>query len=100
MAIKIHSSFAIHPGVWLKEAVVDPTGRTVGVVANHLGVSRPNLSRLLNGHAGLSAEMALRVEKLFGIKADTLLRMQVAHELATVRARADQLKVRRLPATA
>lgn len=67
MAVEVHSSFVIHPGTWLKEAVVAPTGLSVRALAEKLDVSRPTLSRLLNGHAGLSSEMALRFEKAFGL---------------------------------
>jgi len=59
-------------------------------------VARPTLSKLLNGHAGLSSEMALRFEKAFGLNADTLMRMQVAHEMAQARERIDELRVHRV----
>jgi len=51
---------------------------------------------LLNGNAGLSAEMAIRFEKAFGIKADTLLRMQTSYELAQARRHEDDIKVQKL----
>lgn len=54
---------------------------------------RQAASNLLNGNAGLSAEMAIRFEKAFGIKADTLIRMRSAHELAEARAREDEIVV-------
>jgi addiction module HigA family antidote len=56
------------------------------------------MSALLNGHAGLSAEMALRFEKAFGVRADTLLRMQTAHDLAKARAHEKDIRVERLMA--
>ena len=56
------------------------------------------MSKLLNGHQGLSAEMAIRFEKAFGLQADTLLRMQSAHELAEARAREDEIEVGRVAA--
>lgn len=93
MAIKVHSSFAIHPGTWLKEAVVASTGLSVLALAEKLDVARPTLSKLLNGHAGLSSEMALRFEKAFGLNADTLMRMQVAHEMNEAREHVDELRV-------
>lgn len=98
MAIKVHPSFAIHPGIWLKEVVVNPSGITILDLAKKLDVSRPNLSKLLNGHAGLSSEMALRFEKAFGLNADTLMRMQVAHEMVEARAHIDKLHVERIAA--
>jgi antitoxin HigA-1 len=93
MAIKLHSSFAVHPGLWLRAEIVDPRGINVTDLARHLGVTRQSMSNLLNGHAGLSAEMAIRFEKAFGLKADTLMRMQSAHELAAARAREDEIEV-------
>lgn len=54
-------------------------------------MTRQAASNLLNGNAGLSAEMAIRFEKAFGVKADTLMRMQAAYELAEARAREDEI---------
>ena len=65
----------------------------VTALADHLGVSRQSMSKLLNGHQGLSAEMAIRFEQAFGLKADTLLRMQSARALAEARAREDDIEV-------
>ena len=87
MAIKLHSSFAVHPGEWLRAEIVEPAGLNVTDLADHLGVSRQSMSKLLNGHQGLSAEMAIRFEKAFGLKADTLMRMEAAHGLAKARGR-------------
>lgn len=96
MAITVHASFAVHPGVWLREEIVTPCGLSVTELAKHLGVSRQALNTLLNGRAGLTAEMAIRFEKAFGLKADTLCRMQTAHELAQARGREKAIKVARL----
>lgn len=85
MALKLHPSLYTHPGPWLMRQVVEPYGMTVTQTAAHLGVSRQNMSLLLNGHASLTAIMALRFEKAFGISADTLLRMQVGYDLAQVK---------------
>lgn len=93
MALEMHSSLAIHAGEWLKIELVEPRGITVKALAGHLGVSRQALSNLLNGHGGLSADMALRFEKAFGVKADTLLRMQLAYDLAQLRANEGDVKV-------
>lgn len=86
MAIKLHKSFAVHPGLWLRAEVVEPAGLSVTYLADHMGVSRQSMSKLLNGHQGLSADMAIRFEKAFALNADTLIRMQSAHELAEARA--------------
>ena len=96
MAIKLHPSLYVHPGLWLKLDVIAPHGLTVTEVAANLGISRQNMSQLLNGHAALTAPMALRFEKAFGISADTLLRMQVAYDLAQVRLREGELGLDRV----
>jgi antitoxin HigA-1 len=86
MANALHSSFAVHPGLWLRSEIVEPHGLSVTTMAEKLGVTRQAMSSLLNGRAGLSAEMAIRFEKAFSLRADTLLRMQAAHDLAGARA--------------
>jgi len=93
MAIKLHPSFAVHPGEWLRTEIVEPAGLNVTAAAERLHVSRQQMSNLLNGHAGISAEMAIRFEKAFGLRADTLVRMQAAHELAEARAHEDEIEV-------
>jgi len=60
--------------------VIEPLNLSVTKAAKVLGVTKPALSALLNGRASLSPDMALRIEKAFGLKMDTLLRMQTAHE--------------------
>jgi antitoxin HigA-1 len=94
----MHPSLYSHPGTWLMHEIVKPYGLTVTDCAAHLGVSRQNMSALLNGRAALSAMMALRFEKAFGISAETLLRMQVAYDLAQVRLRGVEPDVKRLEA--
>ena len=96
--IKLHASFAVHPGPWLRTEVVEPHGLSVTETAAKLRVTRQAMSNLLGGRAGLSAEMALRFEKAFGLSADTLLRMQAAHDLAHVRAREGAIEVERVAA--
>lgn len=95
MAVTVASAFAVHPGEWLRHEIVEPHGLGVTEAARHLGVTRQAMSAVLNGRAGLSAEMAIRFEKAFGVKADTLLRMQGAYELANARAHTDEIKVER-----
>ena len=80
-------ALTVHPGDFLRTEIVEPTGLNVTQVADHLGVTRQAMSALLNCHSGLSAEMALRFEQAFGVRADTMLRMQAAHDLAQARAR-------------
>ena len=98
MAIQLHGSFAVHPGVWLRQEIVEPAGLSVTAAADRLHVTRQAMSNLLNGSAGLSAEMAIRFEKAFGLRADTLMRMQAAHELAQARAHEDDIRVERVAA--
>lgn len=98
MAIKLHPSFAVHPRAWLRAEVVEPHGLSVTDAAARLHVTRQAMSNLLGGRAGLSAEMAIRFEKAFGLSADTLVRMQAAHDLAQVRAREGTIEVERVAA--
>ena len=65
--------------------IVEPGGRSITEVAADMGVSRQALSTVLNGHASLSADMALRFERQFKISADTLMRMQTDYDLAQAR---------------
>lgn len=98
MAIKLHPSFAVHAGVWLRTEIVEPHGLTVSAAAEKLGVSRQAMSSLLNGRTGISAEMAIRFEKAFGLRADSLLRMQAAHDLAEARRHEKDIKVEKIAA--
>ena len=91
-----------HPGVFLREEVVHANNLAVGDAAALLGVARPTLSKLLNGRADLSAEMALRLEQVFGLKMSTMLAMQSAYDEATVRREQSKLRLKafRPPAAA
>jgi len=84
-----------HPGQFIKMELIEPLGLSVTTAAKVLGVTRQALSSLLNGNASLSPDMALRVEKAFGPKMDTLLRMQTSYDIAQARERASDIKVRR-----
>lgn len=84
-----------HPGQFIRMEVIEPLGLSVTEAAKALGVTRPALSALLNTRAALSPEMALRIEKAFGPKMDTLLRMQISYEIAEVRKRERAIKVKR-----
>jgi addiction module HigA family antidote len=95
MAIRIASACALHPGDWLRTEILEPHGLNVTDAARHLGVTRQAMSNLLNSRARLSADMAIRFEKAFGVKADTLLRMQTNYELALARAREGEIRVDR-----
>ncbi len=84
-----------HPGQFIRMEVIEPLGLSVTQAAKALRVTRPALSALLNGRAALSPDMALRIEKAFGVKMDTLLRMQTACEIADARQREADIKVER-----
>jgi addiction module HigA family antidote len=84
-----------HPGQFIRMEVFEPLDLSVTKAAEALGVTRPALSALLNGRAALSSDMALRIEKAFGPRMDTLLRMQTAHEIAEAREREGDIKVKR-----
>ena len=96
MALEMHPSLMVHVGDWLKTEIVEPASISVKDLADHFGVSRQAMSTLLNGNAGLSADMAIRFEKAFGVKADTLLRMQTSFELAQARQHEDDIQVHKL----
>ncbi|MDR3799253.1 MAG: HigA family addiction module antitoxin [Terracidiphilus sp.] len=85
-----------HPGEFIKTEIVEAAGLTVTAAARALRVSRPALSSLLNGKADLSGEMALRIEKAFGVRMDTLMRMQSAYDIAKTRKNAGKLRIPRL----
>jgi antitoxin HigA-1 len=85
-----------HPGDFIRTEIIQPAGLSVTDAAKALRVSRPALSSLLNSKAGLSGEMALRIEKAFGVKMDTLMRMQSAYDIARTRKREKEIRVRRI----
>jgi addiction module HigA family antidote len=84
-----------HPGDFIRTEIIKPFGLSVAAAAKALGVSRPALSNLLNGNADLSGDMALRIEKAFGVKMDTLMRMQSSYDIARTRRREGKIAVRR-----
>src|SRR3974390_3001239 len=74
-----------HPGDFIRTEIIEPAGLSVTAAAEALQVSRPALSSLLNAKADLSGNMALRIEKAFGVKMDTLMRMQASYDIAQTR---------------
>jgi addiction module HigA family antidote len=83
-----------HPGEVIRTEIVEAHNLTVTAAAKVLGVSRQALSSLLNGQADLTGDMALRIEKAFGPKMETLMGMQSAFDIFQTRQRARQIKVR------
>ena len=84
-----------HPGEIVREECLDPLGLTVTRAAAGLGVTRQALSDLVNGHAGVSVEMAIRLSRAFGSSPETWLGMQMAYDLWQARERGDTLTVER-----
>ncbi len=82
-----------HPGLTIKNTCIKPLGLSVTAAAEHLGVARHTLSRVLNGAAGISPEMAIRLEKAGWSNADMWMRLQASYELAQARRRADEIDV-------
>lgn len=80
-----------HPGEVIRELCIDPLGLTVTAAAKGLGVSRKALSELLNGHSGISPEMAVRLSKAFGGSVESWLRQQMQYDLARVQKQADSI---------
>lgn len=84
-----------HPGSFIREEILEELGLSLARAAELLGVRRATLSDLVNEKASLSAEMALRIEKAFGVNLDTLLRMQAWYDGHTMRQRAGEIEVTR-----
>jgi antitoxin HigA-1 len=84
-----------HPGSLIKSDL-DELGLSIVEAANALGISRQQLHSVIAGRAGVTPEMAVRLEKALGSTADTWLRIQMNCDLAQIRARASSIKVKRL----
>ena len=84
-----------HPGRFVRDEILDELGLSIAHAADILGVRRATLSDLVNSKAALSPEMALRIEKAFGVSLDTLLRLQAWHDRHTMRERAGEIDVKR-----
>lgn len=83
-----------HPGAFIR-VLVKGHELTVTQAAKVLGVSRPNFSNLLNARRDLSGDMALRIEKAFGVRMDTLMQMQSSYDIARARRRESKIRVQR-----
>lgn len=87
-----------HPGEILKALCIEPLGITVTRAAEALGVSRKTLSAILNGRAGISPEMAVRLSMAFGTSAESWLNQQVQYDLWHAEQGRRKLRVTRLAA--
>ncbi len=74
-----------HPGRIVRQECIEPLGLSVTQAARSLGVTRQTLNNLVNGKSGISADMAIRLDKAFGGGAETWLRLQMAYDLAQAR---------------
>jgi len=84
-----------HPGGFVKAEILGPLGLSVTDAAVALGITRAALSAFVNERASLSAEMAIRIEKAFGVSMETLMRMQNSFDIAQAKARAGSIAVER-----
>lgn len=84
-----------HPGSFIRTEILDELGLSIARAADVLDVRRATLSDLLNEKAALSPEMALRIEKAFGMSMDTLLSMQAWHDSYTMRQRSEEITVQK-----
>ena len=89
-----------HPGLSVRHDCLEPLELNVTEAAKRLGVSRKQLSDIVNCHAGISPEMAIRLDKAFGGGADTWLRLQAAYDLAQAMKHVDDIKVERIMSAA
>lgn len=89
-----------HPGGFVKREIIEPNGLSVTAAANVLGITREALSNFLNERSALSADMAIRLDKAFGVSMETLLRMQNSYDIAQARLREGDIKVARYVAPA
>ncbi len=85
-----------HPGLSVRHDCLEPLALSVTEAAKKLGVSRKQLSDIVNCHSGISPEMAIRLDKAFGGGADIWLRLQAAYDLAQAMKHANRIKVERL----
>jgi addiction module HigA family antidote len=85
-----------HPGLAIRHDCLDPLNLSITEAARVLGVTRQALNNVVNGKAGISPEMAIRLDKAFGGGAETWLRIQTSYDLAQAMKRADEIKVERV----
>lgn len=82
-----------HPGHSIKDACLTPLGLNVTEGAKVLGITRPTLSKVINGKSAISPDMAIRLSKAFGSTPETWLKMQLAYDLAQARDRANSIQI-------
>ena len=85
-----------HPGLSVRHDCLEPLGLTVTDAARKLGVSRKQLSNIVNGRSGISSEMAIRLDMVFGGGAATWAQIQTAYDLAQALDRVSAIEVERV----
>jgi addiction module HigA family antidote len=93
MSVDIEMIRPVHPGEFLREEVIAANDLNVSTAAEHLGVSRQALSALLNERASLSPDMAIRIEKVFGLPLETMMRMQSNFDIACAQSRRHEISI-------
>lgn len=83
----------LHPGVILKEILIENTGLTISEAATRLGVTRTTLSRLLNEHTGISPEMALRLSKFLNTSIDMWINLQSQYDIWHIQQHTDHINI-------
>ncbi|PEN05533.1 addiction module antidote protein, HigA family [Longimonas halophila] len=83
-----------HPGEIIREECLKPLDLTITGAAEGLGIHRKNLSRILNGHAGVSPDMAVRLARAFGSTPETWLKLQMAYDLSRAREKEENIRVK------
>ena len=94
MSIQMHNP--PHPGEIIRDLCIDPLGLSVTKAAEGLGVSRKTLSAILNGRAGVSPEMALRLSMAFNTSPESWLNQQSQYDLWVARKESKRIKVKKL----
>ncbi len=89
-----------HPGLSVRHDCLEPLRLTVTAAAGKLGISRKQMSDVVNCRSGISPEMAIRLDKAFGGGADTWYRLQAAYDLAQAKKKAGRIKVKRIASAA
>jgi addiction module HigA family antidote len=84
-----------HPGHIVRQECLEPLGLSVTAAAAHLGISRQSLNNVVNGKAGISPEMAIRLSKAFGSRPEVWLNLQNNYDLAQLRRMGESIRVDR-----
>ncbi len=85
-----------HPGRIVRQECIEPLGLTIKEAAERLGIKRQTLNNLVNGKAGISPEMSIRLSKAFGSSPEVWLGLQMEYDLAEANKNADRIKVQRI----